>query len=67
MKKFGGALADYYDETGSPEKANPYSVTGADVRPCPECGAPSGLPCKWPNGRRRNMPCWSRWHPREVA
>ncbi|WP_420093680.1 zinc finger domain-containing protein [Mycobacteroides abscessus] len=42
-------------------------MTGADVRPCPECGAPSGLPCKWPNGRRRNMPCWSRWHPQEVA
>ncbi|WP_422121183.1 zinc finger domain-containing protein [Mycobacteroides chelonae] len=59
-------MADYYDETGSPEKATAYSVTGADLRPCTECDAPAGLPCKWPNGRSRKSPHWSRWRP-EVA
>ncbi|WP_458861097.1 zinc finger domain-containing protein [Mycobacteroides abscessus] len=42
-------------------------MTGADLRDCPECGEPAGLPCRWPNGRRRNLPHWSRWHPQEAA
>ncbi|WP_420196453.1 zinc finger domain-containing protein [Mycobacteroides abscessus] len=67
MRKFGGALADYYDETGSLARPTAYTVTGADLRDCPECGEPAGFPCRWPDGRRRNMPCWSRWHPQEVA
>lgn len=58
---------DYAEELGSPARATAYTVTGADLRDCPECGEPAGFPCKWPNGRRRNMPCWSRWHPQEVA
>ncbi|WP_458859402.1 zinc finger domain-containing protein [Mycobacteroides abscessus] len=69
MQRFGGCrpLADYYEETGRPERPTAYSVTGADIRPCPECEVPAGLSCRWPDGRPRKSPHWSRWHPREVA
>lgn len=59
-------MADHESETGSHERATPYSVTGADIRPCPECDAPAGLTCKWPDGRPRKSPHGLRWKP-EVA
>ncbi|WP_420872632.1 zinc finger domain-containing protein [Mycobacteroides salmoniphilum] len=42
-------------------------MTGADIRPCPECDARAGLPCVWPDGRPRKSPHGLRWKPPEVA
>ncbi|WP_428846326.1 zinc finger domain-containing protein [Mycobacteroides chelonae] len=69
MRKFEGykPLADFDEETGSRERPNAYSALGADIRPCPECGTPAGLACRWPDGRPRKTPHWSRWHPEKVA
>lgn len=60
-------MTDYQD-TGSREKPNPYSATGADMYVCQDCGVPEGQPCRWIAkdgvgiaGSTRHFPHESRW------
>lgn len=53
-------MADYQD-TGSRERPTAYTVTGADLIVCPECGVPEKVDCRDTRGIAKKWPHQSRW------
>lgn len=50
-----------HDDIGSRERPTPYTVTGADLIVCPECGVPEKAECRDINGVVKKWPHKPRW------